>query len=201
MSRPSWNGVEAPFGQGEIDEGEVFKAGLLVGLAGADFGVRVEEVERLQVGGSGVAGKGAGERWEDENAKGDESSTTPDTTGRRHLREIKVGLAGRQSSPRVRVGFWCRWEEEGTADTTWRRRGGLSAFAVSPRLLHYSHARTATTAMSFFPEDLQVYSFDALEEDDGLAGLLEEGLNEYNDETFGDVEVETSAPVGEWQQQ
>lgn len=55
--------------------------------------------------------------------------------------------------------------------------------------------------MSFFPEDLQVYSFDALEEDDGLAGLLEEGLNEYNDETFGDVEVETSAPVGEWQQQ
>ena len=61
MSRPSWNGVEAPFGQGEIDEGEVFKAGLLVGLAGADFGVRVEEVERLQVGGSGVAGKGAGE--------------------------------------------------------------------------------------------------------------------------------------------
>lgn len=51
---------------------------------------------------------------------------------------------------------------------------------------------------SFYDGDLQVYDFgDSLE--DNLGGLLEEGLNEYNDETFGELQVETSAPVGEWQ--
>ncbi|KAK4052854.1 DNA topoisomerase 2-associated protein pat1 [Microbotryomycetes sp. JL221] len=39
-----------------------------------------------------------------------------------------------------------------------------------------------------FDEDVAVYSFDSLQ-DNGLAGLLDEGLDAFNDETFGDAGV------------
>lgn len=46
-----------------------------------------------------------------------------------------------------------------------------------------------------FDEDVAVYSFDSLQDND-LGGLLDEGLDDFNDETFGAIES-TPAPVGE----
>lgn len=52
-----------------------------------------------------------------------------------------------------------------------------------------------------FDEDVAVYSFDSLQDNTDLGGLLDEGLDDFNDETFGALE-DGPATVGEcksWQ--
>lgn len=47
-----------------------------------------------------------------------------------------------------------------------------------------------------FDEDVAVYSFDSLQDNHDLGGLLDEGLDDFNDETFGALE-DAPAPVGQ----
>ena len=49
-----------------------------------------------------------------------------------------------------------------------------------------------------FDEDVAVYSFDSLQDNTDLGGLLDEGLDDFNDETFGALE-DAPGPVGERQ--